>query len=137
MQIVLTEEQRLLAEKGQAVEVVDSTTNQKYMVTIRPTFEATAKREIPEGIVVSRIALRRDLPELLSNKRLVGQWVAYHRNERIGISPSGQTLLKQCFDRDLDETEFYIGWIDSSELAEIEEIEDRRPLFDEDAHENS
>jgi hypothetical protein len=31
----------------------------------------------------SQAAFRRDLPELLSNKRLRGQWVAYHQCETV------------------------------------------------------
>lgn len=92
MSIILTEEQRLLAENGQAVEVVDSTTNQKYMVTIQRVAEPKPLEEVPEGIRLSIEAFKRDLPELLSNKKTKGRWVAYNRVTRLGIARTGIEL---------------------------------------------
>jgi hypothetical protein len=80
---------------------------------------------IPEGIRLSQDAFRRDLPELLKQKKLVGQWVAYHRNERISIAYTGQALRAECLKRGLTEDVFFLGWIDPSGFAEEEEIEPR------------
>ena len=40
----------------------------------------------------SQAAFRRDLPELLKDKKLYRRWVAYHGDERIGISRSESIL---------------------------------------------
>jgi len=125
MQIILTEDQRLLAEKGQAVEVVDSTTNQKYMVTIQRVAEPKPLEEVPEGIRLSIEAFKRDLPELLSNKKTKGRWVAYNRVTRLGIARTGIELEDKCVALGLPQTEFYVGWIDRCELNDDDEIEYR------------
>ena len=129
--IELTEEQRELAKRGHPIDIVDPETNEAYVLVAKEQFRSSNpapsstifEREIPEGVRISSETLRRELPELLAQKRLAGQWVAYHRTERIGIHRSGQALYKICRQRGLDETEFYIGWIHPSELIEEEEIE--------------
>jgi hypothetical protein len=69
------------------------------------------------------------LPGLLKQKKVVRQWVAYHRSERIGIARDGNTVLDQCIRRRLAEDEFYLGWIDVCELIEVEEVEMRPQHF--------
>ena len=134
MNIELTEQQRRLAQEGQPIDVVDPQTNEAYVLIAKQRFDQVRRHlpsvevpfeEVAEGIRLSREALRRDLPELLKQKRLVGQWVAYHRNERIGIARRQQPLIKECIKRGLDDDEFYIGWIDPCELIEEEEVEPR------------
>jgi len=63
---------------------------------------------IPPGILRSQEAFRRDLPQLLQNKRLFRQWVAYHEATRIGIAPSEDDLYEECFRRGLREEEFVV-----------------------------
>jgi hypothetical protein len=134
MNIELTEQQRRLAQEGQPIDLVDPQTNEAYVLIAKARFDRVRRHlpseevplpEIPEGIRLSQEAFRRDLPELLKQKRLVGQWTAYHRNERIGIARNGETLLRECLKRGLDDDEFYLGWIYPCELIEEEEVEPR------------
>src|SRR5580704_5977365 len=74
---------------------------------------------IAPGIVASLEAMRRDLPQLLTRKRLVGQWVAYHSNERIGIAPDKRSLVRACLQRGLTDAEFFVGKILAASLAEL------------------
>jgi hypothetical protein len=83
--------------------------------------------EIPPGIRRSQEALRRDLPKLLENKRLMHQWVAYHGEERIGTARNATTLIREVNRRGLKDDEYYIGWIDPSELIEEEELDPPPP----------
>jgi hypothetical protein len=134
MNFELTEQQRRLAQEGQPIDVVDAQTNKAYVLIAKQRFEQVRSLLtlqaplgiVPEGIRLSQEALRHDLPELLKQKSLVGQWVAYHRNERIGIARSAATLIRKCLERGLDDAEFYVGWINPCELIEEEEVEQRR-----------
>jgi hypothetical protein len=138
MHIQLTEQERLLAQQGQPVDVVDPQTNEAYVLIARQHFEPVRsqlppqatpadlpEQEIPEGIRLSKEAYRRDLPELLKQKKLFHQWIAYHRHERLGIAASQRTLLLECYKRDLTDDEIYVGWIDPCGLIEEEEVEPR------------
>ena len=117
----------------QQVGRVDAQTNEAYVLIRKQQFEQLRPLPapqnplpvIPEGIRLSQEALRRDLPQLLAQKRLVGQWVAYHRHERIGIGRDAAALIRECFKRGLDDDEFYVGWINPCELIEEEEVEPR------------
>jgi hypothetical protein len=133
MKIELTEQQRRLAQEGQPIDVIDPQTNEAYVLLARQRFEQIRpllipqppQQEVPEGIRLSQEAFRRDLPQLLQQKRLKGQWAAYHRNERIALGSHAALLIQQCFERGLDDDELYVGWIDPCELIEEEEIEPR------------
>jgi hypothetical protein len=133
--IELSPEQRhILAGPGPA-RVLDPESNQVYVLIradqyerLRPLLEdqpATPVPEIPPGIRRSQEALRRDLPELLKNKRLCRRWIAYHGDERIGIARDQVTLLRECIRRGFAEDEYYIGMIIPTELVEEEEITER------------
>src|ERR1051325_49946 len=93
--------------------------------------------EIPECIRLSQEAFRRDLPELLKQKKLFRQWAAYHPNERIGIGPRQRALKDECVKRGLADDEFYVGWIDACELEVEEEIEPRLHHYGEGIDEDS
>jgi hypothetical protein len=136
MHIELTEQERRLAQQGQPLDVVDARTNEAYVLLARQCFEqvrpqllaTTAPAElpeldIPEGTRLSKEAYRRDLPELLKQKKLYHQWVAYHRHQRLGIASRQQALLIKCYQRGLSSDEFYVGWIDARGFIEEEEIE--------------
>ena len=133
MQIEFTEEDRLRAQRGQPVDVVDPQTNEAYVLIARQHFHEARvtpspaieepELQIPEGIRISQEAYRRELPELLKQK--YHQWVAYHRNERVGIAYTGKELLEECLKRGLDDDEFFIGWIDPCGFELEEEIEPR------------
>src|SRR5438105_1653739 len=88
----LTEQQRQLIQQsgGKPIEFVDPQTRAIYLLIAREQYEQVrtvlgdqpqpmlaASREIPDGIRRSQQALRRDLPHLLEQKKLRGQWSAY------------------------------------------------------------
>ncbi len=58
------------------------------------------------------------------------QWVAYHAEERIGIARDKVALVRECIRRGLNDDEYYIGWIDHTELIDEEEIEPPLPDFE-------
>ena len=73
--------------------------------------------------------MRRDLPELLKQKKLHDQWVAYHRNERIGIARDKTSLVRKCLALGLDDDEFYVGKILHRSLIEEEELDPPPPCL--------
>lgn len=142
MPIELTEEQRsfVIQHAGRPAEFVDPETGRLFLLIAREKYEPEKpardddnnlsseewrKKYIPEGIRLSQDALRRDLPALLEKKKLRGQWVAYNREERIGIAKNPSVLERECIKRGLESNEYYVGWIDPSELIEEEELEPR------------
>jgi hypothetical protein len=133
--IELSPEQRqVLAGPGPA-RILDPETNQTYVLIsadlyerLRPVLKeqsAVPVAEVPAGIRRSQEALRRDLPQLLENRRLRGRWIAYHGDERIGIAGDKFTLLRECIRRGFADDEYYIGMITPSELVEEEELTER------------
>jgi hypothetical protein len=145
--IELTEQQRQVVQQGlgQPVEVVDPQTHKTYMLVphelfdmVRPLIAEVNGQDQPspavsEGVRRSQAALRRALPELLTQPKYLHQWVAYHGEERIGVAAREAILLKECERRGLPDDEYYIGWIDPSELIEEEEVEVRPHHFADDA----
>jgi len=126
MRLDLNDDERRRAQKGQAVEVTAPGTDETYVVIAKPRCDAeVAAADISEGIRLSQEAYRRDLPDLLRQTSLPGQWVAYHRHERIGIAQDGNTLLDECVRRGLPDGEFFLGWIHPYGLETEEEISSR------------
>jgi hypothetical protein len=137
MPIELTEQQRSFMEQhpGEPVEFVDPQTNRIYVLVARQDCAPAVREEdsmsdeewldahVPPGIRRSQKAFRRDLPELLKNKKLHGQWAAYRGDERVGIAKNGIKLTNTCFDRGFASTEFWVGWISPCELIEVKELD--------------
>ena len=144
MRIELTEQQRRVVEeqRGAPVEVLDPSTMRAYVLIVREQYEqvrsllqagpaatvpATTDGEIPPGLRRSMDAFWRDLPELLSTKKLRGQWVCYHADERVSIASSERDLIRECLRRGLRDGEYYTDVIEPRTQApwEDEEIETR------------
>lgn len=80
--------------------------------------------ELPEGIRRTLAAIRRDLPELLSNPRNRGKCVCYWLERRIGIGR--RTDLIDAVNRlNVPDREYVITIID--EYAGLEEIDYDEP----------
>ncbi len=145
MKIELTEQQRQVVQEqaGEPVEVIDPATQCAYILLAREQFDrmrslvgsewepshrvAEDAPCIPPGILRSQEAFWRDLPHLLSQRKLLGRWVCYHGNERIGIG-THEELIRECRRREiLDEA--YLGRIRHRELPpwEPEEVEPLGP----------
>lgn len=106
--IELTPEQRQAVEQGGAVRVIDPATQQAYIIradALRP--EEDAAPEVPPLFRRSQEAFWRDLPELLKRRRNRGKWVAYHGDERIGISARPEELARACALRGLGVWDYY------------------------------
>jgi hypothetical protein len=99
-------------------------TLERQAATPPDTKSSESTMQIPPGIKRSQEALRRDLPELLENKKLFHRWVAYHGEERIGIARTQTELIVECIRRGFEDDEYYVGWIDHSELIKEEEMEE-------------
>jgi len=142
MALELTPQQleALQLQPQQRLELIDPATRRGYVLIsqeeyqrVAPllpqaangTAEETVSDEIPPMIRRSQEALRRDLPELLSQKKLFMQWVCYHGEERIGIARDPTKLIRECLQRGLGEADYYIGLISPEERVEVEELEYR------------
>jgi hypothetical protein len=67
---------------------------------------------LPEGIHRSREAFFRDLPELIKCRDLRGKWVAYHRDERVGVAVDDEPLIRECIRRGLKADEYIVDVIE-------------------------
>ena len=72
---------------------------------IKPLLE-NGHDEIPDGIRRSQDAFFRDLPVLLKDESLLGQCAAYSGDERIGIAPSDEPLIREINRRGIKDDEF-------------------------------
>jgi hypothetical protein len=124
MPVELTEEQRkvLEAREGSPVEIVDPQTHRSYVLLAREQYErirslveipAGEKTEppIPEGIRRSQEAFWRDLPQLLTQKKLIGKWVCYCGDERIGIGRY-EDLIRECVRRGIRDDAYDLAIIE-------------------------
>jgi hypothetical protein len=83
---------------------------------------------IPPGILRSQRAFWRNLPYLLSQRKLRGRWVCYHGREQIGDG-AYDALIWECGRRGISDDAFYLGQIRRRELPpwESEEVEPLGP----------
>src|SRR5271165_4649429 len=99
--MTITPEQRHEIEQAGAIRIEDPETHTAYVILKAEVYERikpfldNGQDEIPEGIRRSQDAFFRDLPELLKDESLVGQCVAYCGDERIGIAPSDEPLIRE------------------------------------------
>jgi hypothetical protein len=150
MSLELTEQQRqaLAGRPLGPLQLIDPATQRAYVLIAAEQFQRVADflepeltapqgtpSNVPPGIRKSQEALRRELPALLAKKKLLGSWVAYHGDERIGIAPSKVPLLDECLRRGLSDDSYYIGLIDPSELVEVEDVDFGLCEFDEEGDE--
>jgi hypothetical protein len=98
-------------------------TESEYSAGDRPQAEDVAHdihAKMPPAIERALEGFRRDLPELLKNKRNDRKWVAYNsRGERIGIHTSERKLHERCLRQGNQEGEFVVRCI----FPELEDID--------------
>ena len=137
MTIELTEQQRQAVQERapEAVEVIDPRTQLAYVLIARERYQQllAATREpdlpasgIPRSILRAQQAYWRDLPHLLSQRKLRGQWVCYHGDDRLGIG-TYQALIRECQGRGLPDDTYHLDRILPRELPPWE-TEDVEPL---------
>jgi hypothetical protein len=110
--MIITPEHRQKIEQCGATRIEDPETHATYVILkaevyerLKPLLE-NGRDEIPEGIRQSQAAFYRDLPELLKDDSLLGQWIAYCGGERIGIAPSDEQLIREINRRGIKDDEF-------------------------------
>ena len=134
--IELTEAQRQALAGPGPVRAIDPATRQTYVLVRAEEFERIAdllprssndepKIPIPAGIRRSQEAFWRNLPQLLSNRKHRGWWVAYHHDECIGPFRDGNALLDEIHRRRIPGGEYFYTVITPREQPpwEPEEIE--------------
>jgi hypothetical protein len=110
--MTITPALRHAIEHSGAVRIEDPETHAAYVILKAEVYERmkplleNRHDEIPEGIRRSQDAFFRDLPELLRDESLLGQCVAYRGDERIGIAPSDEPLLREINRRRIKDDEF-------------------------------
>jgi DNA-directed RNA polymerase subunit alpha len=67
---------------------------------------ADANPEVPEGIVRSSAAFRRQLGNLLRQHE--GKWVAFHHEQQIALGNSKTQLYQNCLGRGLSPNDFIV-----------------------------
>jgi hypothetical protein len=143
--VTLTAEQREEIKRAgdEPVRIEDPETHATYVLLRAEVYEglklppssegeSLLNSEIPEGIRRAKDAFLRDLPGLMSRKRLRGRWALYHLEKRIGIWRNPQRMLRKSLKLGLPEDEIYYGDIApypeepeevETSLFEFEEIE--------------
>ena len=110
--MTITPEQRHELEQAGAVRIEDAETHEAYVALKAEVYErikpllAKDEDEIPALIRRSQDAFFRDLPELLKDESLLGYCVAYCGDERIGIAPSDEPLIREINRRGIKDDEF-------------------------------
>jgi hypothetical protein len=110
--MTITPEQRNEIDRAGTVRIEDPETHAAYVIVKAEDYERikslleNGQEEIADGIRRSQDAFFRDLPELLEDKSLLGQSVAYHGDERIGIAPSDEPLIREINRRGIQDDEF-------------------------------
>jgi hypothetical protein len=94
---------------------------------IRPLLEdgpqqSSRTDEISEGIRRSQEAFFRDLPEILEDESLRGQWVVYHGDQRLEIGPTQTDVIRECNRRGLKDDEYDV-FVIRPQLPEPEEVD--------------
>jgi hypothetical protein len=133
MTLEITEQQRQAVQEqaGGPVDVIDPDTQRSYVLIARERYElmrsltvreqeptdsvAEVAPGIPPGILRSQQAFWRDLPHLLSQRKLLGRWVCYQGDERIGVGVYDE-LIRECRRRGIPDDTFYLGRIHPREL---------------------
>jgi hypothetical protein len=141
--MTLTAEQRQEIEKAgdEPVRIEDPETHATYVLLraevydrLRPPptpeDEDLFRMEIPEGIRRSKEAFLRDLPELMTRKRLRGRWALYHGDKRIGIWRNPPAMIRRIVKLGLQMDEYYSDVIEPHP-EEPEEIETSLLEYDE------
>jgi hypothetical protein len=110
--MTITPEQRHQIERAGALRIEDPETHAAYVIVKAEVYErikpllSNGQDEIPEGIRRSQEAFFRALPELLEHESLWGQCIAYRGDERIGIAPSDEPLIREINRRGIKDDEF-------------------------------
>jgi hypothetical protein len=117
--IELTPEQRQAVEQGRPVRLVDPTTHDAYILVREDVYEPAAGPLLPPieealslihpAMLQAQQAFWRDLPALLKDRRIRGQWVAYYGDERVGLGRDDAELYRECLRRGFGRDGLYVA----------------------------
>jgi hypothetical protein len=115
--------------------VVDARTKQTYVLvrtedyqrlTGTPAIE-TATDGIPEGVRLAKAALRRDLPQLLNDRRFRGRYVCYWKEKLVAVNKDYLKLIREINRLEVPDGECFIAKVapgaGSDEVEEVETCE--------------
>jgi hypothetical protein len=120
-------EQAVERSGGQPIRVEDPRSRRTYLLFEEAAYETRTSADeacqpplldLPEGVRRSQAAFLRDLPELVKDESLRGQWVIYHGDERIGIAPSDEPLIRECSRRGLKSDQYDLFVIEETEQVD-------------------
>jgi hypothetical protein len=128
--ITLTPELREAIEQAgkEPVRLEDPVNHSAYVLLSEETYQQLKPSghtqqaflpKIPEGILRSQKAFLRDLPKLLEDESLRGQWVCYHGDERIGVAPKAEPLIRECLSRGLKRDQYDLLVIEETEEVDF------------------
>jgi hypothetical protein len=111
--VTITPEQRHEIEKAgeKPVQLQDPESQATYILLKTEVYERIRplpqdEGAIPEGIRRSQEAFFRDLPGLLGEESLRGQWVAYRGDERVTIGSTQDDVIGEINRRGINDEEF-------------------------------
>ncbi len=127
--LTITHEQRQAVEEacGQPVRLEDPENNRAYVLLEEGAYSRLRSPsqeshiplfDVPDGIRRAHSAFLRDLPELLKDETLRGQWVMYEGDERVGIAPSEELLIQESVRIGLTRDQY-----DTFLIVEAEEVD--------------
>jgi hypothetical protein len=128
--MTITREQRQAVDQAgdQPIRLEDPESHRAYVLLKEEAYERLKPAddaqqaplfEIPEGIRRSQRAFLHELPELLKDETLRGKWVAYHGDERIGIAPCDEPLIRECSRRGLADDQYDLFIIEETEKVDF------------------
>ena len=133
--------QKALDESGGKPPVmVDQRTQQTYVLIRSEEYERLTGGPIqdqtsgvPEGIRLAKAAFRRDLPELLANRRMRGKYVCYQRDKRVIVGKDYLGVIAEVVRLNIPEEDYIVASVEPGAWSEEEEEVDRTFVeFDED-----
>lgn len=127
--------QKALDESGGKPPVmVDQRTQQTYVLIRSEEYERLTggpihdrTSDIPEGIRLAKAALRRDLPELLANRRMRGKYVCYQRDKRVIVGKDYLSVIGEVVRLNIPGEDYIVAKVRPGAWSEEEEEVD--PAF--------
>lgn len=82
--------------------------------------EATSDRttDVPEGILQARTAFLRDFERLYSDRKTREQFVCYHRQDLVAVTPEYGSMIRELSNRGIPEDAYLIFKVTPAEQSE-------------------
>ena len=142
--IELTEEQALVMEQQQdPLQVINPRTREVFVVIRQEIYALTSDEvseqkntdpialpvtsipEMSESIWLALAALRRDLPELMANRKTRGKYVCYRRDQRVAVGKNYRSVIAEVVRLNIPEDEYIVEKVQPGAGSVEEEELDR------------